>query len=166
MALAQAEIDYKDFILFFPNMEEAAESQYKLCGIHYQQMSKPDRDSSEAQRAEDECRALIVQFPNSKFTKEGEQKLRDVQEVLADKEMRTGQFYYNKGSLPAAESRFAFVTQQYPLYSAWLTRRFGKRADTFHTRWATVLRTRKPMLLRGLCGITRPALTWMLRKAA
>jgi outer membrane protein assembly factor BamD len=129
--LAQAEIDYKDFILFFPNMEEAAESQYKLCGIHYQQMSKPDRDSSEAQRAEDECRALIVQFPNSKFTKAGEQKLRDVQEVLADKEMRTGQFYYKKGSLPAAQSRFAFVTQQYPLYSA-ADEALWESADSFH----------------------------------
>src|SRR5580692_10170538 len=29
--LAQAEAEYKDFILFYPNLEEAAESQYKIC---------------------------------------------------------------------------------------------------------------------------------------
>src|SRR6266568_767491 len=42
--LAQAEAEYKDFILFYPQMEEAAESQWKVCQIHYRQMEKPDRD--------------------------------------------------------------------------------------------------------------------------
>src|ERR1700745_2589351 len=54
--LAQAEAEYKDFILFYPNMEESAESQYKVCDIHYKQMDKADRDVAQAQRAEDECR--------------------------------------------------------------------------------------------------------------
>ena len=44
---AQAEAEYKDFILFYPTMEEAAESQEKLCMIHYQQMDKADRDPNE-----------------------------------------------------------------------------------------------------------------------
>src|SRR6202048_2935786 len=38
--LAQAEAEYKDFILFYPNMEESAESQFKVCNIHYKQMEK------------------------------------------------------------------------------------------------------------------------------
>ena len=42
--LAQAEAEYKDFILFYPTMEEAAESQWKVCQIHYKQMEKADRD--------------------------------------------------------------------------------------------------------------------------
>src|SRR6201988_4236604 len=37
---AQAEAEYKDFILFYPTMEEAAESQNKICQIHYKQMDK------------------------------------------------------------------------------------------------------------------------------
>src|SRR5579872_1178234 len=56
--LAQAEAEYKDFILFYPQMEEAAEAQWKVCQIHYRQMEKPDRDPTQAQRAEDECRAV------------------------------------------------------------------------------------------------------------
>ena len=43
-SLAQAEAEYKDFILFYPTMEEAAESQQKICQIHYKQMDKSDRD--------------------------------------------------------------------------------------------------------------------------
>ncbi len=33
-AMAQAEIEYKDFITFFPNMPEAAEAQLKIANIH------------------------------------------------------------------------------------------------------------------------------------
>src|SRR5947199_4921161 len=51
--LAEAEAEYKDFILFYPTMEEAAESQEKVCMIHYKQMEKSDRDPRQALRAED-----------------------------------------------------------------------------------------------------------------
>ena len=115
--LAQAEAEYKDFILFYPNMEEAAQSQYKVCQIHYKQMEKADRDNAQGMRAEDECRQVITQFPNSKYTKESEQMLRETQEVLADKEYKTGDFYHKKGSFPAAASRMAYLSSQYPLYS-------------------------------------------------
>src|SRR5438034_4400222 len=53
-AMSQAEIEYKDFITFFPNMPEAAEAQLKVAMIHYKQMEKPDRDFTHAKRAEEE----------------------------------------------------------------------------------------------------------------
>jgi outer membrane protein assembly factor BamD len=115
--LAQAEAEYKDFILFYPNMEESAESQFKVCNIHYKQMEKADRDNSQGQRAEDECRQVMVQFPNSKFVAQAQQMLRNTQEVLADKEFRTGDFYHHRGSFPAAANRLSYLSQQYPLYS-------------------------------------------------
>lgn len=114
---AQAEAEYKDFILFYPTMEEAAESQFKVCNIHLRQMEKADRDNAQAQRAEDECRQVLVQFPNSKFVNQASQSLRNVQEILASKEYLTGDFYHTKGSFPAAANRLSFVSQQYPLYS-------------------------------------------------
>jgi outer membrane protein assembly factor BamD len=115
--LAQAEAEYKDFILFYPNMEEAAESQFKVCNIHFKQMDKADRDNAQGQRAEDECRQVMVAFPNSKFVPQAQQMLRNTQEVLADKEFKTGDYYHQRGSFPAAASRMSFLTQQYPLYS-------------------------------------------------
>src|SRR5579871_2197900 len=60
---SQAEAEYKDFILFYPTMEEAAESQEKICMIHFTQMDKADRDPNNGLRAEQECRTLITQFP-------------------------------------------------------------------------------------------------------
>jgi outer membrane protein assembly factor BamD len=115
--LAQAEAEYKDFILFYPTMEEAAESQQKVCMIHYKQMDKADRDPNQALRAEDECRQLIVQFPNSKFVEPTQQLLRNIQEALADGEFSVGFFYYKRGSNFAAANRFTQLLQQYPLYS-------------------------------------------------
>jgi outer membrane protein assembly factor BamD len=116
--LAQAEAEYKDFILFYPTMEEAAESQQKICMIHVKQMEKVDRDTSQALRAEQECRALITQFPNSKFAPQAEQRLREIQEVIAASEMKVGEFYHTKGSHPAAANRLKGLVTQYPLFSA------------------------------------------------
>src|SRR5579863_315115 len=52
--LAQAEAEYKDFILFYPTMPEAAESQQKICKMHFDMMEKADRDPNNALRAEQE----------------------------------------------------------------------------------------------------------------
>jgi outer membrane protein assembly factor BamD len=115
--LAEAEAEYKDFELFYPTMPEAAEAQNRVCMIHFKQMDKPDRDAAQALRAEDECRALIVQYPNSKFVPETQQRLREIQEALAEGEMRVGTFYHVKGSNPAAANRLTRLVDQYPLYS-------------------------------------------------
>jgi outer membrane protein assembly factor BamD len=115
--MAQAEAEYKDFILFYPNMEEAAEAQQKICKMQYDQMEKADRDPTHALRAEDECRQLLIQFPNSKFAPQATQMVRNIQEVLADKEYRVGSFYHTKGSFPSAANRLRAVAEQFPLYS-------------------------------------------------
>src|SRR5712691_11769728 len=115
--LAQAEAEYKDFILFYPTMEEAAESQQKICQIHYKQMEKSDRDANQAIRAEDECRTLIVQFPNSKFVPETQQILRNIQEAIADGEFLVGTFYFKRGDNSASANRLSHLVEQYPLYS-------------------------------------------------
>jgi outer membrane protein assembly factor BamD len=116
-SLAQAEIEYKDFETFFPNMPEAAEAQLKLANIHYQQMEKADRDPTHALRAEEEYRQLIMQYPDSKLVPEAKQRLREVQEVIADREFSVGRFYYLRQSYPAAIARLQSLVDKYPLYS-------------------------------------------------
>jgi outer membrane protein assembly factor BamD len=141
--LAQAEAEYKDFILFYPAMEEAAEAQEKVCDIHYKQMEKPDRDPMHALRAEQECKQLILQFPNSKFAPLAQQKLRDIQEVLADSEFRVGTLYQKKGSFPAAANRFQAMVDQFPIYSKadealWqMAESYHRMGDKFEDRQVT-----------------------------
>src|SRR5262249_26229888 len=92
-ALAQAEQEYSDFQIFFPNMPEAAEAQLKIANIHYQQMEKADRDYTHAKRAEDEYRKVILTYPdNPKMVTEAKKRLLEVQEVLGEREFDIGRF--------------------------------------------------------------------------
>jgi outer membrane protein assembly factor BamD len=116
-AMQQAESEYKDFRTFFPNMPEAAEAQLKVANIHYQEMEKPDRDYTHAMRAEEEYRALIQEYPDSKLVPQAKQRLREVQEVLAQREFNIGRFYYLRQSYPAAIARLRTLVDRYPLFS-------------------------------------------------
>lgn len=116
-ALAQAESEYKDFGTFFPNLPEAAEAQLKIANIHFAQMEKADRDYTHARRAEDEFRNLIQQYPDSKLVPEAKRKLLQVQEILAEREFRIGQFYYTRQTWAAAIARLRSLSDTYPLYS-------------------------------------------------
>ena len=115
--LAQAEAEYKDFQLFYPQMEESAQAQDRVCDIHYKQMDKSDRDIIQTLRAETECKDLITQYPNSKFVPDATQKLREVQESLAAHEFAVGDFYHSRQMNPAAANRLNALVDQYPLYS-------------------------------------------------
>jgi outer membrane protein assembly factor BamD len=143
--LVQAEVEYKDFILFYPSMEEAAEAQEKVCMIHYNQMQKPDRDTKHAYRAEEECRQVLLKFPNSKFAPRVEQLLREVQEVQAAHEYNVADTYLRKGSLSAATNRLHGLTEHFPLFSQadealWrLAESYGSLGDRFEERTAATL---------------------------
>ena len=115
--LAQAEAEYKDFITFFPTMPEASEAQLKVAMIHYQQMEKPDRDRTHALRAEEEFRQVLLQFPDSPFLEEAEQRLREVQEVIAESEFLVSRHYFIKGNPRAVISRLKELAENYPNYS-------------------------------------------------
>ena len=116
-ALTQAEAEYKDFITFFPNQPEAAEAQMKVADIYYDQMEKPDRDPKNAEQAEQEYRTMIQQFPDSTFVPRAKQRLREVQEVLAERQYQVGSFYATHENWAATIARLQTVTDSYPLYS-------------------------------------------------
>jgi outer membrane protein assembly factor BamD len=124
-ALTQAEAEYKDFITFFPQAPEAAEAQMKVADIYYMQMEKPDRDFTNVQRAEVEYRTMINQFPDSSLVPRAKQKLREVQEVLGEREFLIGQYYNTRLNYAGSLARLETVADTYPLYSksdmVWLT---------------------------------------------
>jgi len=116
-AWAQAEAQYKDFQTFFPNLPEASEAQLKIANMHYKQMEKPDRDFAQAQRAADEYKALIQQYPDSPLVPQAKQRLREVHEVLAERQFRIAHFYYLREHLAASQARLESLIESYPLYS-------------------------------------------------
>jgi outer membrane protein assembly factor BamD len=115
--MTQAIQGYKDFIVFFPFLPEAAYAQLQVANAHYQQMAKPDRDRSEAKSAEEEYQTFLAKYPKDPLAPKAEQRLRDVQEIIAEGDYRIGYFYYVKGDKRAAAARLTSIAKRYPLYS-------------------------------------------------
>src|ERR1035437_3483784 len=115
--LKQSIVEYKDFITFFPFLDEAPYAQLQIGMGHYRQMEKPDRDHAEAVQAEAELQTFLEKYPNSPLLPQAEQRLRETQEVLAEGNFRIARFYFTRGANKAAGARLLELTNRYPLYS-------------------------------------------------
>ena len=116
-ALTQAEAEYADFRVFFPNAPEAAEAQMRIGDIYFRQMDKPDRDYAKAVHAEEEYRRMLTDYPDSVLVPDAKQRLREVQEVLAVRESEIAAFYSTHANWPATIARYQTVVDSYPQYS-------------------------------------------------
>jgi outer membrane protein assembly factor BamD len=108
---------YKDFGVFFPFLPEAAYAQLQVAKAHYNEMPKPDRDNTQAKQAEEEFQTFLQKYPNDPLAPEAQQRLREVQEVIAEGQFRVGYYYFLKGDRRAAAGRLMPLTHRYPLYS-------------------------------------------------
>lgn len=115
--LTQAVAEYKDFITFFPFLPEAAYAQMQVGMAHYRMMEKPDRDETQGRLAEQELQTFLLNYPKSPLVPTAEQRLREVQEVLAEGDFDIAHFYYVKGDYRASAARLIEVNQRYPLFS-------------------------------------------------
>jgi outer membrane protein assembly factor BamD len=115
--ITQAINGYKDFIVFFPFLPEAAYAQAQVAMCHFNEMPKPDRDNAHAKAAEEEFQTFLTKYPKDPLAPEAQQHLREVQEVIAEGQFRVGYYYYVKGDRRAAAGRLIPLTKRYPLYS-------------------------------------------------
>ena len=115
--ITQAINGYKDFIVFFPFLPEAAYAQMQVSMANYNEMAKADRDNTHALDAEAEFQTFLQKYPKDPLAPQAEQRLREVQEVLAEGQYRIAYYYYLKGDRRAAAGRLMPLVQRYPLYS-------------------------------------------------
>ena len=113
----QAIAGYKDFIVFFPFLPEAAYAQMQVAMCNYNEMPKADRDNTHAKAAEDEFQIFLTKYPKDPLAPEAQQRLREVQEILAEAQFRIAYYYYIKGDKRAAAGRLIPLVNRYPLYS-------------------------------------------------
>jgi len=115
--LTQSIAEYQDFITFFPFLDESAYAQSQVGMAHYRKMEKPDRDHDEALEAEGAFQTFLQKYPNSPQHAEVEQRLRDVQEVLAEGDYAIASFYFLRGVYIASAARLTELVDRYPLFS-------------------------------------------------
>jgi outer membrane protein assembly factor BamD len=133
--LAQAVVQYKDFITFFPTLPEAPYAQMQVAMVHYRLLAKPDRDRSEAEFAEQEFQSFLKSYPDSELAPVAAQHLREVQEVLAEGDFRIASYYFTKGVYKASAGRLADIANRYPLFSKsdevlWMLAEISERAPS------------------------------------
>ena len=115
--LGQAELEFKDYITFFPASDLTDDAQLMVAMTHVRQIEKADRDSTQAMLAEYELKRMIEEYPDSPLLDEAKEKLRGVQEVLAEGVYKVGGFYYLRKNYIAAADRYREVLDKYPDYS-------------------------------------------------
>jgi outer membrane protein assembly factor BamD len=117
--LVLAESEFRKFITFFPTHKWADDAQMKVAMTHIKQLQKPDRDNTEARLAEYELTAMITDpaYADSDLLDEAKEKLRAVQEILAESILGPAQHYYRRGAYPAVLDRCEEILKKYPDFS-------------------------------------------------
>src|SRR5262249_30651566 len=127
----------------------ASYAQLQVGMSHYARMEKPDRDRTEALAAESAFQILLQKYPDGPIADQGKQRLREVQEVIAEGDMRIAQYYFIRGADRSAVGRLQRLATRYPLYSqadrvqwelATLYERHGGGAEQATQFYARIIR--------------------------
>ena len=116
--LAQAEVEYRDWIQFFPDDPLADETMLKIAEVHLKQVMAADRDTTHARLAERQLKDLLRRYPNTDSKDQVEQLMSQVQEILAMHELKVARFYFDlRESAQAAQMRTEEILNKYPNFS-------------------------------------------------
>ena len=116
--LAQAEIEYRDWVQFFPNDELADDVMLKMAEIHLRQVMASDRDPTHAKQAERQLQELLRRYPNTDKKEEVEVRMSEVQELLAMHELKVARFYYElRNASAGTQLRTEEILNKYPNFT-------------------------------------------------
>jgi outer membrane protein assembly factor BamD len=104
--LAQAEVEYRDWIQFFPDDPLADETMLKIAEVHLKQVMAADRDTTHARLAERQLKDLLRRYPNTDAKEQVEQLTNQVQEILAMHELKVARFYFDIREFAPATQMF------------------------------------------------------------
>lgn len=117
-SLAQAEVEYRDWIQFFPDDTLAPETMMKMAEIHLKQVQAPDRDITQARLAERQLKEMMRRYPTSEKKERTEQMMNEVQEILAMHELKVAHFYFDiRQSASATQGRTEEILSKYPNFT-------------------------------------------------
>ena len=115
--LDSAEAAYKDYIIYFRDSDLADDAQLMVAMTHVRRVQSPDRDNTEARLAELELKEMIASYPNSEHLEEAKKKLREVDEVLAEGNLRIANQYFLRKQYKASIGRYLENEDKYPDYT-------------------------------------------------
>lgn len=96
-----------------PGTKEAPFAHHIIASCYFEDMTGPQNDQSNARKALNELRALKSRYPQSKYARQADNRIRIALDSLAAKEMNVGRYYLERRNYLAAINRFKVVVSEY-----------------------------------------------------
>ena len=117
-SMNQSEVEYKDWLQFFPKHGLADDVMMKIAEVHMRQVQAADRDTTHAKMAERQLLKLVEQYPSTELKKRAEDQLWEVREILGMHELKVARFYYtHRQAYKASASRTRDIVDKFPGFS-------------------------------------------------
>ncbi|MBI2962203.1 MAG: outer membrane protein assembly factor BamD [Deltaproteobacteria bacterium] len=111
---AEAIASFQDFQRMHPTNPNLALTEYYTALAFMDQMGKRDRDQRAAENAQAHFASVLERYPDSPFTAEARQKLKECRETLAAHEFAIAKFYLIWTNPIGAEGRLRRLLENYP----------------------------------------------------
>src|SRR2546428_4226194 len=106
--------EFEAFLSFFPRHQIADLVQYRLAMSYYDQIKPVEQDQGLTQKALDQFRKLVKEYPESRYATEALAKIDICRGRLAQKEVWVANYYFTQGNPSAARERLEQVLKEYP----------------------------------------------------
>ncbi|HKQ64036.1 MAG TPA: outer membrane protein assembly factor BamD [Methylomirabilota bacterium] len=105
--------EFEGFLAFFPRHEIADLVQFRLAMSYYDQMKPVEQDQGLTQKALDQFKRLVKDYPQSRYATDGLAKIDKCRERIAQKEVWVANYYFTQGNPSAARQRLELVLKDY-----------------------------------------------------
>lgn len=106
--------EFEGFLAFFPRHQIADLVQFRLAMSYYDQLKPVEQDQGLTQKALDQFRKLVKEYPQSRYFSDALAKIDICRGRLAQKELWVATYYFNQGNPSAARQRLELVLKEYP----------------------------------------------------
>jgi len=111
---AEAIGQYEEFRKLHPLHPEVPYAIYQVGMCYYKQMLSVDRDQTATEKAIEQFRYLIENYPQNPHAGDARSKMLECLLRLAEHEFYIGHFYYRMGNYRGALGRFEEILKKYP----------------------------------------------------
>ncbi len=106
--------EFEAFMSFFPRHQIADLVQFRLAMSYYDQLKPVEQDQGLTQKALDQFRKLVKEYPESRYATEALAKIDICRGRLAQKEVWVANYYFTLGNPSNARQRLELVLKEYP----------------------------------------------------
>jgi len=113
-SLTEARLRYRDFANRYPNDPDRDYALLMVGQTFSGKKMRPDRDLTTLHEALNAYKQLITLYPNSAYAEEAQQRIAALDNVLAEHELITAQYYARNKKYRATVWRLEYLKEHYP----------------------------------------------------